>query len=318
MARIVYLLSSNGGLTGGQKMVLRHVETLRDLGFDAVCYIGAKVPTGVQINIPLEIGTPVRADDIVVIPEEAKVALGVRQRSGQRTVVLSQNPYNHAAGGSFEALDAFPRDNFPPFLTVSDGLAAILRRAYPWAQIDVVPCFADERVFLPAGEKQPAVAYTPRKRPLEADAIQGFFRKFHPAHAKLSWVKIADASEAEVAQVMANSSLFLSLSRLESVGMTTLEALASATASARASPGSAVWNTPPPPTASGSLKTTASRPRTPWRARRTWSGPVGLRCSAISKPAARPRAIGPTPGSAASWRRPGCGWLRRRGSVRNR
>ena len=41
MARIVYLGFPNGGISGGQKVSLRHVEALRGLGFDAVFWTNA-------------------------------------------------------------------------------------------------------------------------------------------------------------------------------------------------------------------------------------------------------------------------------------
>lgn len=93
--------------------------------------------------------------------------------------------------------------------------------------MEPVPCFADERVFRPGAAKAPAVACAPRKRPLEAQAIQAMFRRFHPRHAAIGWSALEEASEATVAEVFARSALFLSLSRLESVGMTPLEAMAS-------------------------------------------------------------------------------------------
>lgn len=41
MARIVYVvLSGDTGIAGGQKMAIRHVEALNELGFEAVCYLG--------------------------------------------------------------------------------------------------------------------------------------------------------------------------------------------------------------------------------------------------------------------------------------
>jgi len=97
-----------------------------------------------------------------------------------------------------------------------------------------VPCFADERLFSPAVSKRAAVAYAPRKRPIEANAIQSMFRRFHPPHAALpGWRWQTPRSSG--AQAFGGSSLHLSLSRLESVGMTTLEAMATAV-SARGSP----------------------------------------------------------------------------------
>jgi glycosyltransferase involved in cell wall biosynthesis len=228
MPRIVYVLLSDGGIAGGHKMILRHVETLRDLGFDAVCYIGAqsKAPSWLDYKVPLEFGTPVKADDILVIPEDAHDALRTAFEAKLRTLAFSQGCYSFAAS-TYEILDHLPPSQFPPIIAVAPRQANLIRRAYPQAKVEVVPCFADERIFRPAAQKKAAVALVPRKRPLEASAIRGFFRKFHPAHAELGWASLAAASESAVAATFAASTLFLSLSRLESVGLTPLEAMAS-------------------------------------------------------------------------------------------
>ncbi|HEY8574086.1 glycosyltransferase [Phenylobacterium sp.] len=226
MPRIVYF-AFPGGVQGGVKMILRHVETLRELGFDAVCYLGAgnRPPDWFEHRAPIEVGAPVRPDDILVFPDDAHEALKVAATAPSRTIVFSQNPYYFAAVG-FEALERFPPERLPVFIAVGQQLAAFVRRAFPQARVEVVPCFADERVFRPGCEKRDVVAYAPRKRPLEADAIRGMFRRLHPEHAGLGWTRVQDATERQVADAFGGARLFLSLSRLESVGMTPLEAMA--------------------------------------------------------------------------------------------
>jgi hypothetical protein len=209
-------------------MILRHVETLRDLGFDAHCYVGvgSQAPQWLAHRAPLELATPLRPDDIVVLPDDADDAMRTMAAADQRTVVFSQNPYNLAAK-TVADLERFPAARFPPFIAVSPGLAATLRRLYPAAQVEVVRCFADERVFRPGLGARQGVVIVPRKRPLEAAAIRNLFHRLHPEHAALAWTQLAGATEAAVAAALQRSALHLSLSRLESVGMTTLEAMAS-------------------------------------------------------------------------------------------
>lgn len=228
MPRIVYLLLSAGGIAGGHKMAVRHVETLRELGFDAICYIGVegKAPSWLTYKAPLEFGSPVKPDDILVLPDDADTALRTTLDSDLRTMVFSQNPFNFAAK-TFDIVAQFPAARFPPMIAVSGGLAATIRRAFPRAQVEIVPCFADERIFRPAAHKVPAVAFAPRKRPLEAAAIRALFSRLYPRHQDLSWKALSGAHEDAVAAAFASSSLCLSLNRLESVGMTTLEAMAS-------------------------------------------------------------------------------------------
>src|SRR6185503_8770502 len=88
-------------------------------------------------------------------------------------------------------------------------------------------CFADERVFRPADVKQPMISYMPRKRASEAEVIQNLFQRFHPRHRQRDWRRLENTPEPAVARAFGDSDLFLSLSRMESVGMTPLEAMAS-------------------------------------------------------------------------------------------
>lgn len=225
MARILYILSSGGGLTGGQKMIVRHVEALCELGFDAACYVTNKEPGLIEHSAPVVNGR-VAPEDIVVVADDAQATLQQCAAAPWRSVVFVQNPY-HMARLGLEGIDALAAAGKLRFLSVAPRLSTTLRRLHPEAPIDLVQCFADERRFSERGPKQAQIAYTPRKRPLEAAAIKGFFQHLHPAHRPLPWVEVQNAAETDVAAAFAASSLFLSLSRLESVGMTTLEAMAS-------------------------------------------------------------------------------------------
>jgi hypothetical protein len=209
-------------------MILRHVETLRDLGFDAVAYTGAKspVPAWFDHRAPILFDAQVPPDrHILVLPDDAANTLKQISGLSYETVVFVQNHYNFA-DRSIALLDLFPAGRFPRLLGVSPAIEAMLRRLYPQAAIHTVPAFADERLFRPGAERQAAVAHVPRKRQLEAAAIRNLFPVYHPHHADLPWRTLAGAPEAEVAQVFGASSLFLSLSRLEGLGMTPLEAMA--------------------------------------------------------------------------------------------
>lgn len=227
MSRIVYLGFPNGEVAGGQKMILRHVETLRDLGFEALFWRTAAnvMPAWLDHRAPVEVGTPFRPDDVLVIPSDAPNALRSAAALPQRRIVFCQNQYSFAAVG-LEAVDRFPAAEPLVFVTPGRTCGEAVRRLYPHAQVEVVPCFVDERIFRPGASPEPAIAYAPRKRPMEAVAIRGFLGRLRPEHAALPWRAIENLRETQVAEALAASSLFLSLSRFESVGMTPLEAMA--------------------------------------------------------------------------------------------
>lgn len=229
MKRIVYAFFSGGGLVGGHKMILRHVETLRDLGFDAVAYTGKRnvVPDWFAHRAPILIDEPIPPErTLLVLPDDAVNT--IRQVAGTpyEVVVFVQNHFNFAAQ-SIGPVDGFPAERFPRFIGVGATVEAFLRRLYPTAAIETVPAFADERIFRPGPGRQAAIAMVPRKRPVEAEVVRGLLTALHPRHAHLPWRKLEQASEAEMAAAFGASSLFLSLSRLEGLGMTPLEAMAS-------------------------------------------------------------------------------------------
>jgi hypothetical protein len=141
-------------------------------------------------------------------------------------VVFVQNHFSFARG-AMELIDLYPAQRAPRFLGVSEAIRGWLNRLYPQAVVEIVPAFADERVFRPAAAKSGDIAASPRKRPLEARVIRNLLGALHPRHAELAWRILNEATERETAQAFGESALFLSLSRLEGLGMTPLEAMAS-------------------------------------------------------------------------------------------
>jgi len=227
MGRIIYFAFSDGGVAGGHKMIFRHVETLRDLGFDAVAYVGAQnaVPAWFDHRAPVLVGAPVAPDDVLVVPGDAARSLAQAARLDQQTVIFSQG-HTPSASAAVLAIDLFPTDRLPPFMVVGPMLATLTRRLFPQAQVEVVPCFADERRFRPVGDRRREVAVTPHKRPEELGLIRDLFRRLHPDQADLAWREMIGWPEAEVAHGFGTATLHLALARMESVGITTLEAMA--------------------------------------------------------------------------------------------
>lgn len=70
------------------------------------------------------------------------------------------------------------------------------------------------------------IAYMPRKRPADAAALKTLFRALFPEHAQVPWVEINNMTRPQVAQALAQSCLFASLSRDEGLGLPPLEAMA--------------------------------------------------------------------------------------------
>lgn len=228
MSRIVYLAFPAGGkITGGQKMILRHVETLRELGFDAVLWLpqDAQPPPGLDHHCPVESGTNFRHGDVLVLPEDARNAIREAATFPLRSVIFCQSHLNLVVV-SHDSVLAYPQERFPAFIGVGPRVVSAIRRDFPDATVELVRCFADERVFRPGADRRPAVVHIPHKRPGEAKVIRALFQRRHPRHAHLPWISLENAPEREVAEAMGSSTLFLSLGRLEAVGLTPLEAMA--------------------------------------------------------------------------------------------
>lgn len=228
MSRIVYLAFPAGRVAGGHKMILRHVETLRELGFDALLWLNQAQQgfAWLEHRCPVEVGTPFRPDDILVLPEDAPNAIAHVAGLPQRAVIFCQNQFGLANVG-VAGVDRFPTERRPVFITPGRVCGETVSRLYPDAQVEVVQSFADERVFHPREPRRLQVALTPRKRPAEAQVIRNMFVRAHPRHAAIPWVELNEATEAEVAETFGTSALFLCLSRMEAAPMTPLEAMAS-------------------------------------------------------------------------------------------
>lgn len=226
--RIVYYCFPTGRAHGGVKMVLRHVETLRELGFDAVCQLGPEnaPPTWLEHAAPVMAAEPIRPDDILVLPEDATQALQAAAATPHQKVVFCQGQFLLAMRG-LDTLVAYPADNRPTIMAVGSGQVRTLRRLLPDWTIELVPCFADERWFAPGDKQSRAVAFDPKKRELEARMIRPMLNRLYPHEADRPWLRLERLTEAQVARGLGAAELYLALPRFESVGLASLEAMAS-------------------------------------------------------------------------------------------
>ncbi len=227
MPRIVYFLIETQAPRGGHKVSLRHVEALNELGFNSVARLppDRTMPAWIQHSASVEIGGDLRDDDILVLPEDATALLKRYAGAPQRKVVFCQNHFSAAAQG-LGRLTPDEAGAYRDYMACSRTVALWLSRFMPHDAVEVVPAFADERRFQPA-DKELAIACTPSKRPFEFAAIRTMVSRLYPGPNRWRWDALQAASEVEVASSFGHASVFLSLSRLEGLGMTTLEAMAS-------------------------------------------------------------------------------------------
>ena len=222
--RLVYLSFPTPDLTGGQKMIMAHVTTLARAGFDAVLRFRAETPTPAWIDpgCPFEHRTVFDPDELLIAPDDAPNAIRTLVEAGARTVVFCQNhlatPLWTLPPGLLSRVDAY--------LACSRTVAASLQRRIPAAAVNVVPAFADERLFAP-GRKRAEIVTTARKRPAEEGFIRRDFGQRHPAADAYDWTSLRTAPAAQVAATFGRAQVFLSLGRWEGLGLTPLEAMLS-------------------------------------------------------------------------------------------
>jgi glycosyltransferase involved in cell wall biosynthesis len=226
MRRIAYLCWPANIMAGGIKMAFRHVEALVEQGLSAcVATADAQPPTWFETTAPvIRLQDVVPNHDVLVFPENAAGLLQEFAAWTNRKVVFCQNQYKIVLGLAGRA--DYADYGVHQLICPGHVVAAFCRRRFPAQNISIVPNYVDTGVFQPARPKQVQIAFAPGKRPVEADVIRDLFRSDNPSFCPLPWVKIAGLGEGEVAKILRESGLYLSLARFEAFGLSALEALA--------------------------------------------------------------------------------------------
>lgn len=225
--RIVYLSWPAQEIAGGIKIAFRHVEILRELGFDAIIATkDGEKPTWFETSLEVHRIEEVRQDDdILVFPENHSKLLEQFTAWNNPKVVLFQGLLLGLRG--LAGRKCYSDFGVTHLLCAGHQAAEYCRIRFPKLSTTIVPIIVDMNVFRPNSQKRLQIAYIPRKRPAEAAFIIDLFRAIESTDSRVGWVEISRANEKDIAQVLATSALFLSLPRLETCGMTTLEAMAS-------------------------------------------------------------------------------------------
>lgn len=228
MSQIIYLSIENLQTpVGGVMVQAAHVEALVRAGYDAkisTTLKGAR-PDWLSPTVPIVDGNKfsVSKDDVAVLHDsiprkhfERIVAMPLRK------VFFCQNHYflDQYLEPS-ERLSDFPID---AFICVSEPAAAYLRDVHGVTDPVVLrPCIMQKKVPEPAKKLQ--ICYMPRKRLTEAGTVIYHLRYLHRDHAQIKFVSINNMHPDEVARIMAESAIFLSLSGNEGLGLPPLEAM---------------------------------------------------------------------------------------------
>ena len=224
--RVLYASFATQHLSGGVDVHLKHIAMLRAAGIEASLWLPADGVPAWMGNVPVVTGTTteVGADDVVVFPE-APVVPGLDPAPGARKVIFNQNHFYTYATWDGPAA-AYPGwDPAPTVWTVSGESVAVIGSLHPELSVRRVPPPVDPGQFAPAPEPS-GVALLPKKRPHEGRLLQRLL-EVDPRTAGEPVRVIEDLSRAEVARVLAETRVFVSLSHTDSFGLPVVEAMLS-------------------------------------------------------------------------------------------
>jgi len=226
MTRIAYLSWPAREISGGIKMAFRHVEALRELGFSAcVATPDAAPPAWFQTSAPVvSFKGLARADDVLVFPENHAGFLKEFISWPNRKVVFCQNQYKIHRG--LEGREDYRAYGIQHVICPGHLSATHCRRRLPRDNILIVPYPIDRTLFCLREPKKIQIAFSPRKRAEELLVVYDLFRAENPQFRSIPWVEITRMSESDVARVLGESVLYLSLLRFEALPLSALEALA--------------------------------------------------------------------------------------------
>ena len=227
MGRIIFLNPfSKSEISGGIKTVYRHAEMLGELGFRVHVYNPEGPPSWFETCAITQRALAPVAGDVLVFPDTLNGPLMqlAQAESAARKIMFCQNQYYMALNPL--APESLVQLGFSAFLCSSVSVRNFLASVFHVSDAPLIPCHVDPGIFFPR-EKSAQIACVPRKMPREARLLRAIFQAKYPQHLALLWKVIEDTTECEMAGILGRSSIFLSLSFFESLGLVPLEAMAS-------------------------------------------------------------------------------------------
>jgi glycosyltransferase involved in cell wall biosynthesis len=229
---VYYLCPHDNQPIGGIRVIYRHVDILNTAGVPAAVVHARDGFSCTWFEHDTQVtgarSVALSRQDILVVPEWYGPAVNALP-AGPRIVIFNQNAYRTFAGLDDSAPPGAPYRNVPglaAILVVSADNADYLRFAFPELPVSRVRNAIDQALFhppaRPAGRR---LALMPRKRRDDAHQVL----RLLATHGSLSgWevVPIENRTEAETAELLRSSSIFLSFSGQEGFGLPPAEAMA--------------------------------------------------------------------------------------------
>ncbi|WP_417448859.1 hypothetical protein [Kordiimonas sp.] len=230
---IVYFAPATDKAIGGVKVIYQHAALLAEQGVEACVFHpeqpdftcswfdhGAEIKRDTAFNLK---------DDFFVVPDVWAGTTGLQCMAKRMHFgIFVQNGYLLSEGRMSDGYDSLSRayEAADVILSISDDTTEMIRLAFPQlpsekimrVQLSIGPAFRNRR----RGNKQKLLSYMPRRLPQHSKLLRFFLRPYLPQGWQFA--AIDGAHEAEVAAALSASSVFLSFSSLEGVGLPPLEA----------------------------------------------------------------------------------------------
>lgn len=234
MGRIIFLnCFPRDYVSGGIKTMYQHALLLRRAGFQVQVLQADGVPPWLSPEVaPMVCGSiaNLTPQDMLVFPEVLDGWYGEMMQAPlkARKVIFCQNPYYFFTYKP--SLQKLRQWGVSRVLAPGKETALMLQRVLGLDEVPITSPVVDSRLFTPRRKKLQIVFSHwkwARQGPLPdyAGMIQEMLRTKYPQCADVPWVLLKDRSEKEVATLMGESAICLSLGRLESLGMTALEGM---------------------------------------------------------------------------------------------
>ena len=230
---VYYLAPDNDRPSGGVRVIYRHVDLLNELGYAAKVVHTADgfrcswFPHDTPVVAAGQVA--LSAADLLVVPEWYGPGLGGLP-DRPRIVVFNQRAYDTFDLVPYEGTTAgAPYAQIPrlaALLAVSEDNADLLRYAFPQVPVHLTRNVIDPAVFHPGGPDRPRrIAFVGHRRSDERDQLLHILRSRGVLDG---WqvTMIAGRTEAETAEIMRGTAVFLSFSDREGFGLPPAEAMA--------------------------------------------------------------------------------------------
>lgn len=215
-------------IAGGLRTLYRHAELLAGMGQQTLAVAPDGPPASFATSTPtFRSGClDLKPDDHIVFPEaigaDDGIGLNLLRHPGPKHVFVQNHFYMHMG---IRIAPRWREMGITRVFASSRTIADYLQDCLGFADPAVVPYGIDTDLYRPR-PKALRIAVMPRKLRREFEFIRETFAAAYPDLAGVPWEVIDGRTEAEVAELLGGSAVFLSLSHQEGFGLPPLEAMA--------------------------------------------------------------------------------------------